>query len=454
MRAVAADATIFERNLAALRPGHPRLAAVLEATTPQALNWSESRSGSPTAAAGGMGEEPAMQLASRFDPEAEAAKLVAEVDPGATACVVLMGLGLGYAAAALHAATGGDGLMIVYEPEVALLRAVLERIDHSEWLASPGTLLLAGAEVGRAELIRAVEGRAVLLTSGTRLIELPVTRRLHGKSLDHFAQAVTRVTAYCRTHVATALVNTSRTHRNLTANVAAYAGGATTDDLHGVARGVPAVCVAAGPSLVRNVDLLRDPAVRDRVVLIAVQTALKPLLDRGIRPDFVTALDYAQISRRFYEGLPNLPDVTLVAEPKAHPSILADFPGPIRTTPSGFLNKLLDESGRHRIPLKQGATVAHLSFYLARHLGCDPIILTGQDLGFSDALYYCPGTAAWDVWSGELNMFQSVETMEWTRVARMGGALSRHEDINGQPIFQRRTDANVSGAVRAGVRGV
>ena len=31
--------------------------------------------------------------------------------------------------------------------------------------------------------------------------------------------------------------------------------------------------------------------------------ALKPLLERGIRPHFVTALDYHEISERFYEGL-------------------------------------------------------------------------------------------------------------------------------------------------------
>ena len=33
--------------------------------------------------------------------------------------------------------------------------------------------------------------------------------------------------------------------------------------------------------------------------------------------------------------------------------------------------------------LPSGATVAHLAYYLAEHLGCDPIIFVGQDLGFS-----------------------------------------------------------------------
>src|SRR5690606_10763310 len=146
--------------------------------------------------------------------------------------------------------------------------------------------------------------------------------------------------------VATALVNSTRTVYNSAANLAHYAAGATTDELHGAAKGCPAVCVGAGPSLVRNVDLLRDPAIRRNVIVITAQTTLKPLLDRGIRPDFVTALDESPISRRCYEDLPPLPDVTLVVEPKVHPTVVDSFPGPVRMAKSGFNDQLLGELAR------------------------------------------------------------------------------------------------------------
>ena len=74
------------------------------------------------------------------------------------------------------------------------------------------------------------------------------------------------------------------------------------------AAGFPAVCVGAGPSLSRNLALLANPETRRRLVVITAQTTLKPLLACGIRPDFVTALDYHHISTRFYEGLDELPD--------------------------------------------------------------------------------------------------------------------------------------------------
>jgi len=258
---------------------------------------------------------------------------------------------------------------------------------------------------------------------------------MHGEALGKFAKMVTDILAYCRTNVATALVNASRTCRNLAQNLGPYAAGATVNELHQAAAGCPAVLVSAGPSLVKNVDLLRDPALRANVVVIAVQTALRPLLDRGIRPDFVTALDYSPICTRFYEGLPDLPDVTLVVEPKANAAILDAFPGPTRVCHAPWLDRLLGEHARPIVPMKPGATVAHLSLYLAQHLGCDLVMMIGQDLGFSDGLYYAPGTAVHKVWSAELNPFNTLEMMEWQRIVRIKGNLSRHEDIHGKPIF-------------------
>ena len=195
------------------------------------------------------------------------------------------------------------------------------------------------------------------------------------------------------------------------------------------------ICVAAGPSLVKNVDLLRDPAYRARVVVIAVQTALEPLLDRGIEPDFVTAIDYSRICKRFYEALPPLPRTTLVIDPKAHPVIFDAYPGPVRMVGNDFNDELLGELRRPVNRVKAAATVAHLSLYLAEFLGCDPIAFIGQDLGFSNGLYYAPGTAVHRVWSSEINRFNTMEMMEWTRVVRMRGHLRRAEDIDGQPCF-------------------
>ena len=172
-------------------------------------------------------------------------------------------------------------------------------------------------------------------------------------------------------------------------------------------------------------------------MIIAAQTTLQPLLDVGVRPHFVVALDFHEISRRFYERLtPDAVDgVTLVIDPKAHPAIPRAFPGPVRCCASPLLDRMLGPMKRAMGELEPGATVAHLAVYLARHLGCNPIMLTGQDLAFPDGLYYAPGTAIHDVWSPELNAFNTIAMMEWQRIVRHRRHLHAVEDINGRSIY-------------------
>lgn len=430
---------LFQNNLSAIARHHPELAEQLSSVTPAALDWTASKAGPMTALRTDLGDRP-VALASKYDPTKEAAKLVEPVDHAKTACVVILGFGLGYHIDEVIKKVGPRDLVIVYEPDLAQLRAVLEELDWTRWLGQNG-LILAGPDVSKSMLLGRIEQRSATPTLGTQLVTHPASRQRHGEAFNAFSQLVAETLAFCRTNVATALVNATRTVSNLTNNLAQYAAGPTIAELENAAKGYPAVCVGAGPSLVKNLDLLCDPEVRRNVVVIGVQTTLKPMLARGIRPDFVTALDYSSICTRFYEDLPELPDVTLVVEPKCHPAIIEAYPGPVRVCPNSLNDKLLGDLARPTPKIKPGTTVAHLSFYLAELLGCDPIIFIGQDLGFSDGLYYAPGTAVHKVWEPELGPFNTIETMEWTRVVRMRGNLRRAEDVHGRPIF---TDEQMS----------
>lgn len=431
--------SVYQNNLNAIAKHHPELAEQLSSAEPAMLDWSESKAGPMTAARTDLGDRP-VALASKYDPVKEAQKLVEPVDHAKTACVVILGFGLGYHIDEVVKKVGPRDLVIVYEPDLAQLRAVLEKLDWTRWLGQNG-LILAGPDASKSMLLSRIEQRSATPTLGTQLVTHPASRQRHSDAFNAFGKLVTETLAFCRTNVATALVNATRTVSNLTNNLAQYAAGATIAELENAAKGYPAICVGAGPSLVKNLDLLCDPEVRKNVVVIGVQTTLKPMLARGIRPDFITALDYSAICTRFYEDLPDLSDVTLVVEPKCHPAIIAAYPGPVRVCPSKLNDKLLGDLARPMPTIKAGTTVAHLSFYLAQLLGCDPIIFIGQDLGFSDGLYYAPGTAVHKVWEPELGAFNTIETMEWTRVVRMRGNLRRAEDVHGRPIF---TDEQMS----------
>jgi len=85
--------------------------------------------------------------------------------------------------------------------------------------------------------------------------------------------------------------------------------------------------------------------------------------------------------------------------------------------------------------LRPGSTVAHLAFYLAQHLGCDPILLVGQDLCCAEGLYYPPGTAIERIWRPELGRFQTLEMKQFERMLRYRGILKPVRDVQGRSTY-------------------
>jgi len=380
-------------------------------------------------------------LCSRRRPREEAEKIAASIDMRDAGGIVVLGFGLGHHVRAIAEKLGRAGAVFVFEPDAGLLRAVLERVDCTTLFAKHAVVVLCegGSDRLSGAITEAIRGYEAPLSVGIKVVEHAPSRARLARSGAEFADAFSRAVAAMRTHVVTTMMQTDVTLRNILMNLDEYACAPGIADLRLAAAGFPAIVVAAGPSLARNIDLLAAPGLRDRCVIIAVQTVLRQLLDRGVRPHFVTALDYHEISRRFYEGLSAeaVEGITLVAEAKANPAIVQAFPGALRMPHEASAELMLGArpDGRPRGEIEAGATVAHLAYYLARHLGCDPVILVGQDLGFTDGQYYARGAAIHDVWAAELGPFRTLEMQEWERIVRMRGNLRRAQDDRGRPIY-------------------
>ena len=432
----APDPGILERNLIALSRASPEVAALVRRARPRSdVSFHVASDGALSGTIGSPTGERA--LCSRRRPLEEARRLAESVPIQSAGAVVVLGFALGHHVAALAGRLKRAGVVLVFEPDVELLRAVFERIDHSGWLSESNVAIYTDPD-DTTPIAGSISGFEGLVALGVKFLSHPASTARLGDRGERFSEAVTRVVSSVRMTVVTTLVQVQATIRNLLMNVAHYATVPGVADLCGAAAGRAAVVVSAGPSLARNIEQLSRPGVRDRVVIIAVQTVLKTLLEHGIRPHFVTALDYHEISRRFYEGLSagDVEGVALVAEPKANAAILDAFPGRIRCPADEALDQLLGaELAREMGTITGGATVSHLAYYLARHMGCDPVILIGQDLGFTDGQYYAAGAAIHRVWAGELNDLNTLEMMEWQRIVRGRRTLRSATDVLGRPIY-------------------
>jgi hypothetical protein len=423
----------YLRNMAVLWAAEPGLAARIEVLDPDmTYPVQPSKSGPPTVAVPAGASGRSVFLHSRYEPVEEARRLVADLDPEKHVACYVHGFGLGYHVEAAFERLGDEALIFVFEPDLLLLRTAFEQRDYSRLIDS--RRLTFFTEPDKADLLTRLTPHTAALSLGVATVVHPPSEQVAPEFHRQMRQWLEEFGSFGRTSLNTLLLNGSRTAENIARNVGWYAASPSISRLKDRFKSKPAVIVSAGPSLRKNKHLLKDAA--DRSVIIAVQTTLQPLLEMGVEPHFVTSLDYHDICTRFFENLPRRDIRTeLVAEPKATSSIFALNPGPLSLIGSDYAEELLRDMRLNKSGLTSGATVAHLAFYLAEHLGCDPVIFVGQDLGFSDGLCYAPGTSYEDVWRPELSRFCTVEMKQWDQIVRERFILRRIPDHQGRPMY-------------------
>lgn len=153
---------------------------------------------------------------------------------------------------------------------------------------------------------------------------------------------------------------------------------------------IPAVVVSAGPSLDKNIRLLKE--AKGKSVIICVGTALKALLKEGIEPDFVVSIDGSEKNFKHFEGCsvnsPLLYDLTV------YPQILKEYKGPliIGRIASDFSALFEEKLSLEFGSLNAGPSVANLSLDFAYKMGCNPIVFIGQDLAYLNNRTHASGT--------------------------------------------------------------
>jgi hypothetical protein len=423
----------YLRNMEALWATDPDLARQIESID-DADNYPVeiTRTGQATLALTSASGR-SVQLHSRYDPQAEATRLVSGLTVQDRFIFYVHGIGLGHHLRAAFDRVSDEAKLFVFEPDLRLLRTALAATDLSKLIQSRRVAFVVRAD--KADITQRLTPHLAMFAAGTVTLDHPPSLQLNPTFHGQVKQLLDEFASFARTTINTFVLNSSRTAENIARNLAWYVGTPCISRLKDRFRGRPAVIVSAGPSLRKNKHLL--PKVQDKAVLIAVQTTLQPLTQAWIEPHFVTSLDYHDISARFYENLPagRKLKTELVAEPKATDLVFRMLNGNATLLGNPFAESLLREVKPGKGTLKSGATVAHLAYYLAEHLGCNPIIFLGQDLGFSDGLCYAPGTSYEDVWRPEFGRFCTPEMKQWDQIVRERFILRRIPDHQGRPMY-------------------
>jgi hypothetical protein len=377
---------------------------------------------------------------SAYDPVREAEQQVAAGLTNEPTHVMVLGFGLGYAVEAVLRSlpvAGGAKRVLVVEPDVGVVETALASRDLTSMLRDSRVDWCVGMtpdEVGD-RWNQSLDWTAL---EGLAIIDHPPSRARFG---PYFTRLIEKVRYLChrsKGNLVTLMHAGFEFHANYFANLRPAL------ELPGVGRlfdrftGVPAVVVAAGPSLDRNIHLLAE--VKDRYLIIATDTALRQLVARGIRPHLVVAADPSYENSLDFVGVEDETEVVLAVEPMTHPDILEGFHGPkmVMTFGGGLLN--LVQPHREAIgTLVCWGSIATTAFDLARRCGCDPIVFVGLDLSFQDGRLYARGSYSDDVFFDRVHHLTSVEHETADYIATRGTVKIQRAD--GSVLY---TDQNMN----------
>ncbi|MBC9784453.1 motility associated factor glycosyltransferase family protein [Heliobacterium chlorum] len=303
--------------------------------------------------------------------------------------IFLMGIGLGYHLLDLCRQKDTEGLIIAFESRIEYFVYSLSINDWTSIIESNKVKLLFGSPA--KDYPKTIgDWLDIYHLESVRLVDYTPVKKWDEPFYQEIAKEILAVIKRLATQLHTILFFSDYWVENVLRNLPHAFNAPGAGNLFGKFEGIPAIVVAAGPSLSKVLPELQK--WKAHAILIAVDTAMRPLLQAGIEPDFVVAIDGSKLNHRHFEGVqckaPLIFDFTTYWE------ISDSYIGPrmINFT-RGIYKPLFPPDLFERNVIESGPSVAHVSYHFARQMGCNPVIFVGQDLCYVDGFTHAEGTA-------------------------------------------------------------
>ena len=154
---------------------------------------------------------------------------------------------------------------------------------------------------------------------------------------------------------------------------------------------IPAIIVSAGPSLDKNIESLKKAVGKS--VIISVDTAIKPLLEKGIVPDIVVTVDGHKPVTSFAHSRFN--NIAVIASQYSNNKLWTIHNGRrfYFSEPDSYMSYLYTKIRNEvMLPTETGGSVANNAFSAAQLMGFRKIILIGQDLAYPGRKSHASGS--------------------------------------------------------------
>ena len=328
-------------------------------------------------------QEQDILLHSAYDPLDEASRLIGGEDFSSYRAIFVFGLGLGYHLIELLDRTTPESLIFVLESDWDIVRAAMQVVDFEQILAT-GRVVLAFGKPSEIRVILDgifIMGEVLLKLHRMGFLYFAPKYRLEFAEVQEIRRSVLDGFQHHRNGIGVDLGWSVRGLTNLVEHIPYLVKSPFPDQMANTWH-KPVVIVLAGPSLTKNIEVLKD--WQDRVTIFCVNTVFNKLLDYGIIPDATFSLDRTPLipEQHYLRDEPIPESIVFVGNPVVDPRSVSLFKHNLFICGGGeyFLHEFANDIGSSILPM--GLSVTHYAFIVARHIGAPAIILIGQDLSF------------------------------------------------------------------------
>ena len=369
------------------------------------------------------------------NPLQEAFEIFSQAQNEPVAIHLIYGIGLGYLFQV--AAQKSLGTVILYEPDLNILKIAFTLVDFSNEILKKNVFIAATLEKA---------GEYIYQKSNTKNIPLMLStvayRNLDENKFKELVSELQRMVGsfgmdlrYTKDKFYPLLKKTIQ-------NMPHFVHETPLAEFKDFYKGKTGVIVSAGPTLDRNIETIKK--YRDNIVLFVVGTAMKAIAKHNITPDFLCIIEAYDCSKQI-AGL-DLSNVNFITELYSHTNLRKFqfknvYSHISANQPVNFFWR--DIAGVDIEEYWSKGTVSYTALNCARILGCSKIVLVGQDLAYIEGQCYSKDSAykdlecrfnkennKWEITARDFDNFCASLSNSQDEETRINTAKKRLKDLN------------------------
>ncbi len=330
----------------------------------------------------------AINIHSPYNPEEQALYMADWALGEKPDIVFLFGLGLGYEFKGMLKTNSNIRYFIV-EPDGGIFRTALQNIDIKFLFSNHNIYFI---QDDRYDYIVNFFAGLINQDKSVRIkfVVLPSYQVLYKELLDALYEHIKKLMNTFAVNFYTNMKYHRQWVQNYIANLKYLRNSCPVIKLSNTFKNVPAVVVAAGPSLTHNIPHLKK--IANRAVIAAAGTGISILEKNRIKAHIAGAVDGTQLEENLFKNLEVNKSTPLFYSSNVYykvPSLLSG--SRFLMNVNGIDTFIHRKNGWEFYERYSALSISNIMMYNLSRLGCNPVIFLGQDLCFSGGKTYAEG---------------------------------------------------------------